>query len=80
MFHFFEGQERSANEAAQTFPLAADYQRPQPTPALQTQPFRDIYMLREEEAKRLGSYGWVDKEGGVTLAASAPSRAGITCP
>jgi hypothetical protein len=36
-----------------------------PTPSLQTQPFGDVYALREDEAKKLGSYGWVDQEGGV---------------
>src|SRR5687767_4534886 len=65
-FWFFERQERAANTATERFPLAKDYTRPTPTPALQTQPFRDLYMLREEEAKKLQSYGWVDKEGGVT--------------
>jgi hypothetical protein len=65
-FWFFEGRERAANQAGQQFPLAAGVKREQPTPALQTQPFQDIYMLRENEAQRLGSYGWVDKDGGVT--------------
>jgi hypothetical protein len=65
-FWFFERQERAANTATERFPLAKDYLRPTPTPALQTQPFKDLYMLREEEAKKLQSYGWVDKEGGVT--------------
>ena len=64
-FWFFDRQERAANTATQRYPLARDYTRPTPTPALQTQPFKDIYMLREEEAKRLQSYGWVDKDGGV---------------
>lgn len=65
-FWFFERQARAANAATQRFPLARDYTRPAPMPALQTQPFRDIYMLREDEARRLQSYGWVDKDGGVT--------------
>jgi hypothetical protein len=65
-FWFFERQERAANTAIERFPLAKDYTRPAPTPALQTQPFKDLFMLREEEAKRLQSYGWVDKDGGVT--------------
>ena len=65
-FWFFDRQVRAADTATQRFPLATDYARPTPTPALQTQPFRDLYMLREEEAKKLQSYGWVDKEGGVT--------------
>jgi hypothetical protein len=64
-FVFFDRQEASANAAAQRYPLAKDFERPLPTPSLQTQPFADVYALREEEAKKLGSYGWVDKEGGV---------------
>ena len=64
-FKFFDSQENAANTAARRFPLAAGVTRPAPTPSLQTQPFRDIYMLRDEEAKKLGSYGWVDKDGGI---------------
>lgn len=65
VFKFFDSEEASANRAAQRFPLAAGIQRPQPTPALQTQPFRDIYVLRGEEATKLQSYGWIDKDGGI---------------
>ncbi len=65
VFWFFDRQETAANRAAQRFPLAAGVHRPQPTPALQTQPFKDIYVLRGEEAAKLDSYAWVDKEGGV---------------
>lgn len=64
-FKFFDSRENAANTAARRYPLAAEYERPVPTPSLQTQPFRDIYMLRDEEARKLQSYGWVDKEGGV---------------
>ena len=64
-FKFFDSQESAANTAAQRFPLAAGVTRPMPTPSLQTQPFRDVYLLRDEEAKKLQSYGWVDQEGGV---------------
>jgi hypothetical protein len=64
-FKFFDSQENAANTAAERFPLAAGVTRPVPAPSLQTQPFRDIYLLRDEEAKKLGSYGWVDKDGGV---------------
>lgn len=65
-FIFFDRQHTAANVAAQKYPLAAGVVRSDPTPALQKQPFKDIYLLREEEAKQLGSYGWVDKGGGVT--------------
>jgi hypothetical protein len=64
-FYFFEGQGRAANQAAQRYPLAVGQQKEPPTPNLQTQPFKDIYMLRQGEAQRLGSYGWVDKDGGI---------------
>jgi hypothetical protein len=63
-FRFFDSQARTAN-ADPRYPMAAGLTRPMPTPSLQTQPFKDIYMLREDEAKRLKSYGWVDKDGGV---------------
>lgn len=64
-FFFFEGQEQAANVAAQKYPLAAGQEKAPPAPNLQTQPFRDVYSLRAAEAQKLGSYGWVDKEGGI---------------
>jgi hypothetical protein len=66
-FWFFEGREKSANELAQKYPLAAAAgPKTPPTPNLQTQPFRDVYELRAAENKKLIEYGWVDKDGGVT--------------
>lgn len=65
-FRFFDSRAASTNAAAQRFPLAASVEQRRPTPALQTQPFRDLYLLRGEETKRLEAYGWVDKDGGVT--------------
>ena len=64
-FYYFEGQGRAANAAAQKYPLAVGQQKQPPAPNLQTQPFKDIYTLRQGEAERLGSYGWVDKDGGI---------------
>ena len=64
-FWFFEGQQQAADAAAQKYPLAVGQSKQPPAPNLQTQPFKDIYMLRQAEATRLGSYGWVDKEGGI---------------
>ena len=64
-FWFFDRQARTAN-IDRRYPVAAGVTRPVPTPNLQTQPFRDVYMLREDEAKKLQSYGWVDQDGGVT--------------
>ena len=64
-FYFFEGQGKAANVAAQKYPLAAGQRREPPTPNLQNQPFKDIYELRNTEAEKLTTYGWVDKEGGI---------------
>ena len=63
-FRFFDSEAKTANEDLR-YPMAAGLARPVPTPSLQTQPFKDIYMLREDEAKKLQSYGWVDQDGGV---------------
>lgn len=65
VFWYFEGQERSANAVAQKYPLAAGQTKEPPTPHLQTQPFSDVYTLRQAEALKLGSYGWIDKDGGI---------------
>ncbi len=64
-FWFFEGQERGASQAARKYPLAVGQTKNPPAPNLQNQPFQDIHLLRQAEAERLGSYGWVDKEGGI---------------
>ena len=34
-------------------------------PRLQTQPFKDIYLLRQAEQDKLSTYGWVDQAAGV---------------
>lgn len=66
-FWFFEGQARKADATAQKYPLAAGMPHKEPpAPNLQKQPFKDIYMLRQGETEKLMSYGWVDKDGGVT--------------
>ncbi len=64
-FWFFEGRSQSDNQAAQKYPLAVGQVKAPPAPNLQNQPFKDIYTLHKGEAERLGSYGWVDKEGGI---------------
>ena len=64
-FWFFEGREVEAQRASQTFPLAAGQARTPPGPNLQTQPFKDLYMLRQQENQKLLGYGWVDKGTGV---------------
>jgi hypothetical protein len=65
-FWFFEGRAKSYDSAVQKYPLAvAVPAKAPPTPNLQNQPFKDIYMLRQGETEKLTSYGWVDKDGGV---------------
>jgi hypothetical protein len=65
-FWFFEGQEETASRATQVFPLAVGQVKEPPAPHLQTQPFKDIYLFRQKELERLTTYGWVDKNTGVT--------------
>ncbi len=65
-FWFFEGQSQRADVAAQQYPLGAGQVKNPPAPNLQTQPFKDIYVLRQGEAEKLAGYGWVDKQGGIT--------------
>ncbi len=64
-FWFFEAGEESAEQAGITYPLAVGLVREPPTPRLQTQPFKDLYLLRQHETERLTAYGWVDKGAGV---------------
>jgi hypothetical protein len=64
-FWFFEGQTRASDAATQQYPLAVGQEHAPPAPNLQMQPFKDVYLLRQSEAEKLGSYGWVDKEGGI---------------
>ena len=65
VFWFFEGQTKDADATAQKYPLAVGQEKTPPAPNLQTQPFKDVYLLRKGEAEKLESYGWVDKEGGI---------------
>ena len=64
-FRFFESRTQAADAVAQKYPLAVGIPKAPPTPNLQNQPFKDIYRLRQGEAEKLGSYGWIDKEGGI---------------
>lgn len=64
-FWFFERNEQALDRAAQQFPLAVGRAKEPPLPHLQTQPFKDLYLLRRHEAEQLGSYGWVDKANGI---------------
>ena len=65
VFWFFEGQTKGADATAQKYPLAVGQAKTPPVPNLQTQPFKDVYLLRKGEAEKLASYGWIDKEGGI---------------
>lgn len=64
-FWLFEGQTRARDDAQQRFPLAAGRIQEPPTPRLQTQPFKDVYLLRQSERRTLQTYGWVDRENGI---------------
>lgn len=64
-FWFFENQTQHADAVMQQYPLAAGQAKNPPAPNLQTQPFKDVYLLRKGEAEKLESYGWVDQQGGV---------------
>ena len=65
-FALFTSQREAADVATQKFPLAAGQVKERPLPRLQTQPFKDIYLLRKGETEKLESYAWVDKPAGVT--------------
>jgi hypothetical protein len=65
-FALFYSREQAVNRSAQQFPLAEGQVKEPPAPHLQTQPFKDIYQMRQHEAERLSTYGWVDKGTGVT--------------
>ena len=65
-FWFFEGQEVATDQRVQQYPLAVGRPKDPPAPRLQTQPFKDVYLLRRGENEKLEGYGWVDKEAGVT--------------
>ena len=64
-FWLFEGQEQDAGRAAQVFPLAAGQVKEPQGPRLQTQPFKDVYLIRQRERDVLNSYQWVDQGAGV---------------
>jgi hypothetical protein len=64
-FWLFEGREQAFNRQVQRFPLAAGQPKEPPTPRLQTQPFKDVWQLKQSQLERLTSYGWVDQPSGV---------------
>jgi hypothetical protein len=64
-FQIFEGQMKARDEALQQFPLAAGRTPAPPPPRLQTQPFKDVHLLRLSEYETLNTYGWIDRDAGV---------------
>lgn len=64
-FWLFEGQSQSWSEQSLQFPLAVGQVTEPPTPRLQTQPFKDVYQLRQGEMEKLTGYGWIDQGTGV---------------
>ena len=89
VFYLFEGREKSANVLAQKYPLAVGQVKQPLSPNLQNQPFKDLYMLRQQEDAKMTPYGWIDKDGGLARLPSSramevssrrlPTRAGGDC-
>ena len=65
VFWLFERRQVAADVAAQQFPLAAGQEKEPPSPRLQTQPFKDVYLLKQGQGERLESFGWADKANGI---------------
>jgi hypothetical protein len=65
VFWFFEGRRAAEDVAVQQFPLAAGQEKQPPAPRLQTQPFKDLYLLKGGQSGQLESFGWTDKENGI---------------
>jgi len=64
-FYFFEGRKEARDAATQQFPLAAGLEKEPPAPRLQTQPFKDVYLLKQGQNERLNAYGWADRPNGI---------------
>jgi hypothetical protein len=64
-FWMFESRAASTDAATQQFPLAVGQEKEPPSPRLQTQPFKDVYLLKRGENEKLNSYGWSDKDNGI---------------
>ncbi len=66
LFFGFLNERATRSSAQLAYPLAAGQEdRVPPEPRLQTNPRADLKELRESEAKRLDSYGWVDRNAGI---------------
>ena len=86
-FWYFRTSEVARDTRVQQFPLAAGQVKDRPAPLLQTQPFKDVYLLKQGQNERLDSYGWVGRADGIvhipidraielTLERGLPARAG----
>ena len=64
-FWYFRTSEVARDTRVQQFPLAAGQVKDRPAPLLQTQPFKDVYLLKQGQNERLDSYGWIDKNAGI---------------
>jgi hypothetical protein len=65
VFWYFEGRRVAEDVAVQQFPLAVGQDKEPPSPRLQTQPFKDVYLLKQGQNERLEAFGWTDKENGI---------------
>lgn len=65
VFWYFEGRRTAEDIAVQQFPLAVGQEKEPPSPRLQTQPFKDVYLLKQGQNERLESFGWADKDNGI---------------
>ncbi|MCC7125835.1 MAG: hypothetical protein IT178_13365 [Acidobacteria bacterium] len=61
----FESNQAATDAATQKFPLAAGLSEDPPAPRLQTQPFKDVYLLNQGTREKLHSYGWTDQASGL---------------
>jgi hypothetical protein len=65
VFFMLRGFLRSEQRQAAPPPVVAPPQTEVPGPRLLARPEGELRRVREAEAATLGSYGWVDREGGV---------------
>lgn len=61
LFHGFERREHAREQARSALPSGEAFP---PAPRLQLDPRGDLEQLRAENAAVLGSFGWVDRQGG----------------
>ncbi len=64
-YYMFEQRRVAQDAATQQYPLAAGRDQTPPAPRLQTQPFKDVYLLKQGQNEKLNSYGWTDKDAGM---------------